>query len=44
MGGASTGYEIFIIAIRGTNSNRLVPEKVGAIGFRLSETDPEMAI
>ena len=41
---ASTGCEFFIIAFRGTDSNRFVPEKVGAIGFRLFETEPEMAI
>jgi len=34
----------FIITFRGTHSNRLEPGKVGGIGFRISETDPEMAI
>ena len=32
----------FIVAFRGTDSNRLVPGKVRAIGFRLLETVPEM--
>ena len=34
----------FIIALRGTDPHRLVPKKVGAIGSRLLETEPEMAI
>ena len=33
----------FIITFRGTDSNRLVPGKVGAIGFTLLGTQPEMA-
>ena len=31
-------------AFRGTDSNRSVPENVVDIGFRLLETEPEMAI
>ena len=35
---------LFIIAFCGTDSTLLVPETVGAIGLRLLETEPEMAI
>ena len=35
----SAGCEFLEIAFRGTDSIRLVPEKVGAIGFRLLETE-----
>ena len=44
MDGASTGCEFVYNCFRGTDSNRLVQEKVGAIGFRLLEAEPEMAI
>ena len=35
---------VFYGCFRGTDSNRLVPEKTGANGFRLIETEPEMAM
>ena len=44
MDGSSSGCEFFLIAFRGSGSNRSVPVKREAIGFRLLETDPEMAI
>jgi len=35
---------VFIIAFRGMDSNQLVPENFGAIGFRTLETEPEMVL
>ena len=34
----------FTIEFRGTNSNQFTPIKIGAIDFRLLETDPESIV